>query len=310
MEINWGNPEFAHWKNGVCGMNIENMEAFVFVIHYGSFNKAADALFLSQPTISARIQTLERELECKLFHRVGKQVQLTDEGKRFLPYAEQLLQTLQKGKQHVQRKRLPEELRIGSTVSAANYVLPRLLPQVKRRYPHIQFKLQTGTTEDLAKRVLNKEIDIGFVRSVSHPSLKSIQLVEDPIRLHVYEGHSLIGRHDLSIGALANEPLILFEGDSPDWLRVHRSFESMGRTPLLEIQTDNVETAKQLVLQKAGISFLPGLCARTEVEEGRLWPIDLRETAGLSASTNLIALQGEHFELVQAFTEIGRKLLG
>jgi metal-dependent amidase/aminoacylase/carboxypeptidase family protein len=73
-------------------MNIENMEAFVYVNHYGSFNKAAEALFLSQPSVTARIQTLERELECKLFDRQSKQTVLTKDGRKFLPYAEQAAQ--------------------------------------------------------------------------------------------------------------------------------------------------------------------------------------------------------------------------
>lgn len=291
-------------------MNIENMEAFVYVIHFGSFNKAADALFLSQPSVSARIQSLERELDCKLFDRIGKQVQLTEEGKRFLPYAQQLLQTFQKGKQHVQqKKKLPDELRIGCTVSVANYILPQLLPPMKRKYPHIQFKLQTGVTDDLVNRVLNKEIDIGFVRNVNHPNLKSVKLIEDPIRLHVYEGHPFIGNGRLAIEAIGHEPLVFFECGALDWLRIHRIFESLNHPPQLEIQTDNSETAKKLVLQKVGICFLPGLCARQEVAEGKLYPIEFPETAGISMQTNVIALQGEFSEFLQAFAELGRERL-
>ena len=64
-------------------MNIENIEAFVYINHYGSFNKAAEVLFLSQPSVTARIQSLERELGCKLFDRLGKQIVLTDEGRKF-----------------------------------------------------------------------------------------------------------------------------------------------------------------------------------------------------------------------------------
>lgn len=62
-------------------MNIANIEAFVYVIHYNSFNKAADALFLSQPSISARIQSLERELDTQLFEREGRSFTLTEKGK-------------------------------------------------------------------------------------------------------------------------------------------------------------------------------------------------------------------------------------
>ncbi|HER2177994.1 TPA: LysR family transcriptional regulator, partial [Streptococcus pyogenes] len=78
-------------------MNIENIEAFVYINHYGSFNKAAEVLFLSQPSVTARIQSLERELGCKLFDRLGKQIVLTEEGRKFLPYAQQVLQVIQKG---------------------------------------------------------------------------------------------------------------------------------------------------------------------------------------------------------------------
>lgn len=292
-------------------MNIENVEAFVYVIHYGSFNKAADALFLSQPSVSARIQTLERELDCRLFDRVGKQVQLTEEGKRFQPYAQQLLQTLQKGRQQVhQKKKHPDELRIGCTVSVANYALPQLLPPVKRKYPHIRFKLQTGTTDDLVQRLLHKEIDLAFVRSVHHPNLKSIKLIEDPIRLHVYEGHPFLGERDLPIGAIAGEPLVFFECGALDWLRVHRIFETLGQPPKLEIQTDNSETAKKLVMQRTGIAFLPGLSTRAEVAAGKLFPIDFPETEGISLQTHVVATHGEHAEILQAFAEMGRELLG
>ncbi len=60
-------------------INIENIEAFVYVIHCGSFNKAADALYLSQPSVTARIKSLEQELDCKLFDRQGKQIQITED---------------------------------------------------------------------------------------------------------------------------------------------------------------------------------------------------------------------------------------
>lgn len=76
-------------------MNIENIEAFVYINHYGSFNKAAEVLYISQPTVTARIQSLERELDCRVFDLLGKQINLTDKGKQFLPYAQQILQVYQ-----------------------------------------------------------------------------------------------------------------------------------------------------------------------------------------------------------------------
>ncbi|MBO9600405.1 MAG: LysR family transcriptional regulator, partial [Cohnella sp.] len=131
-------------------MNIENIEAFVYVIHCGSFNKAADVLYLSQPSVTARIQSLERELDCKLFDRQGRQVQMTEEGKRFLPYAQQLLTTYRKGKQDINRKKsLPGEFRIGCTASVSNYIIPELLPALKQRFPDTHYRIVTGVTDDI-----------------------------------------------------------------------------------------------------------------------------------------------------------------
>ncbi|MCY9660207.1 LysR family transcriptional regulator [Paenibacillus chondroitinus] len=283
-------------------MNIENIEAFVYVYHYGSFNKVAEVLFLSQPSVTARIQSLERELDIRLFDRLGKQVQLTEKGRQFLPYAQQLLQVYQKGKQHIQRQRTdPQELRLGCTVSASNYMLPELLPKLKRQFPGLQIKLTTAGTDEIMSKVLNKELDIGFVRNISHPNLHSVKFYEDPIRLYAYADHPLVGQKEVPLDLILDHPFVFFECGSLDWLRIHRLFQSLDKPPAIEIQTDNAETAKKLVLNKAGLCFLPGLCVDKEVREQLLHPVDLAGVASVTLQTNLISLNGEQSEIQQFF---------
>lgn len=290
-------------------MNIENMEAFVYVIHYGGFNKAAEALYLSQPSVTARIQSLERELNCKLFDRIGKQIQVTEEGKRFLPYAQQLLLIYQKGKQNInQKKSLPDEFRIGCTLSVSNYLIPELLPLLNRVFPSTRYKIVTGVTDDIVNKVLNKEVDIGFVRNVSHPNLQSVKLYEDPIQLYTYEGHPFLGETTLTIEAIAGQPLVFFECGALDWLRIHRIFDKLDQPPNIQIQTDNSEMAKKLVIEKAGMCFLPGWCVRQEIRSGKLFPIYFPETDGISMQTNLIANLGEHAAFIDAILDIGKEL--
>jgi DNA-binding transcriptional LysR family regulator len=281
-------------------MNIENIEAFVYVFHYSSFNKAAEVLFLSQPSVTESIQSLERELDCRLFDRLGKQVQLTEKGRQFLPYAQQMLQIYQKGKQHIQRQRtVPHELRIGCTVSVSNYIIPELLPQLKAEYPGLQIKVTTAPTDDIVTKVLNRELDIGFVRNVNHPYLQSVKYFEDPIRLYAYADHPLAGQTDISAEMIVDQPFVFFECGALDWLRIHRVFQTLNKPPAIQIHTDNAETAKKLVLNKAGICFLPGVCVRKEVRDRLLTPIDVAEAAGVALQTNIITLNGEQSEIVQ-----------
>ncbi|MBP1992218.1 LysR family transcriptional regulator [Paenibacillus eucommiae] len=286
-------------------MNIENIEAFVYVIHYGSFNKAADVLFLSQPSVTARIQSLERELDCKLFDRMGKQLHLTEQGRRYLPYAQQMLQIYQKSKQQMHpNKALPNELRIGCTVSVSNYMIPEILPGLKALYPDINFKLSTGVTDDIVCKLLNKEIDVGFVRNISHPNIESVKFYVDPIRLYVYEGHPFIGDPSVSIEAIAHQPLVFFECGALDWMKIHRVFEKLEQPPNIQFQVDNSETARKLILRKAGIGFLPGLSVRHEVQTNKLFEIDIPEITGTALQTNIITLHGEHSALLEQFQQL------
>jgi len=286
-------------------LNIDNIEAFVYINHYGSFNKAADILFLSQPTVTARIQSLERELDCRLFDRLGKQITLTDKGRQFLPYAQQIVQTYQKGKHRIHSKgAMPSELRIGSTVSVSNYLMSHLLTHLAKRFPNMTFKLTTGPTDELVSKLMVKEIDLAFVRKMVNPAFHSYPFLEDPISLYVYADHPLAAVGRASIRDIRHERLIFFECGSLDWGRIHRVFESLEQPPNIAFAVDNSETAKKLVLGKAGIGFLPGLCVSREVSEGTLVPVQIKETAGISLQTYLITLDGNHSGFIEAMLEL------
>lgn len=291
-------------------INIENIEAFIHVIHYGSFNKAAESLFLTQPTVTARIQSLERELNCQLFHRTGKQVHITEEGKRFLPYAQQLVHIYEKGKMHVnQKKSHNNELKIGCTVSVSNYVISEILPKLSLSNKEIHYKVITGKSDELINKALNNEIDIGFVRKISHPSLESIKLFEDPITLYVYQGHPFISRKSITIQDLAQENLIFFECGSLDWLRIHRLFENLEAPPNIRIHTDSSEMTKKLILERFGIAFLPSISVKREVSEGLLYPIHIEETIGIYLQTNIFCNRGEYTDLLNEIVDLSKELV-
>jgi len=287
-------------------MNIENIEAFVYVNHYGSFNKAAEMLFLSQPSVTARIQSLERELDTRLFDRLGKQVVLTEKGKQFLPYAQQILQTFQKGKLRLQDQRVGKhELRIGCTISVSNYLLPSIILKLQHRFPQSSIKQYTGSSQELIEKLLNREIDIAFVRKLVHPSIQSFPYYEDPIRLYVYQGHRFTEMQSVTIQDIRQELNIFFECGSLDWQRVHRIFEHLDEQLDIVYQVDNAETAKKLVLQRTGICFLHDLCVKDEVASGKLVPIEIPQLKGLSLQTNLITLTGDNADIIESLLPTG-----
>lgn len=289
-------------------MNISNIEAFVYVVHYGNINKASNVLFLSQPSVSARIQSLERELNCSLFDRVGKQVFLSEKGKQFLPYAQQLLDVYRKGRQQLRPKVVQSKvLRIGSTLSVSNYVIANILSEMKKGYSDLVFQLSTGTTDEVVDKLLNNTIDVGFVRNVSHPNILSSKYYIDPIQLYVYEGHPFIEASEVTIEMIAAQPLVFFECGALDWIEIHQLFEKIDHRPNIQFTVDNSEAAKNLILGKSGIGFLPGVAVRKEVRAGRLFEVPIAHST-TALQTNLITLRGKLPPLVAAFEEVARQV--
>ncbi|MFC5650351.1 LysR family transcriptional regulator [Paenibacillus solisilvae] len=274
-------------------MNIDNIEAFVYIFHLGSFKKAADALFLTQPSVTARIQTIEREMNAKLFFREGKQITLTEKGKLFLPYAENILQSYQEAKHNMlnQPKR-KSELNIACSLSVSTYIIPEILTAFRAKFPDVMIKISTGHSNDVLEKVINKQVDFGIARSVSHSNIESSPFFTDPIHLVVPPGHPFaVNPSSVTIEEVSREPLIFFDHGSIDWMMIHGLFESKKLSPNVVLEVDSMEAAKQMVIKGIGISFLPEMCVRTELEEAQLCQITISTSVELERKIECLFLK-------------------
>ncbi|MED1507554.1 MULTISPECIES: LysR family transcriptional regulator [Bacillus] len=273
-------------------MNIENIEAFIYVCQLGSFNKAAEALYLTQPSVTARIQSLEREINIKLFHRKGNKISLTEKGEYFFPHAQKILQSYQEAKYGLQQVTIPYDLVIGSASSISNNILPEILPSFKSEFKDVRMKIVTGHSQDILQKVINKEVDFGIVRTETHPQVESIRLYNDPIGLFVPRNHILLKEDKVTIEHVSKQPLIFFDYGSMDWLMIHRLFSSNDVSPTISLEVDNMETAKNLVIQGMGISFLPEHCVKQELENGELIRVEMAPSVKINISIDFIYLKG------------------
>ncbi|WP_316568599.1 LysR family transcriptional regulator [Neobacillus sp. YIM B06451] len=274
-------------------MNIENIEAFIYVCQLGSFNKAAEALYLTQPSVTARIQSLEREINIKLFHRNGNKISLTEKGEYFFPHAQKILQSYQEARYGLQQVAIPYDLVIGSALSISNNILPEILPGFKSTFKDVKIKIVTGHSKDILQKVINKEVDFGIVRTETHPQIESIRLYNDPIGLFVPRNHILLKEEKVTIEHVSKQPLIFFDYGSMDWLMINRLFSSNNVTPNISLEVDNMETTKNLVLKGMGISFLPEHCVKQEVENGELVRVEMTPPVKIDISIDLIYLKGK-----------------
>lgn len=256
-------------------MNIDHLEAFMYVVHLKSIHKAANALYLSQPTVTARIKTLERELSTELFIREGRGLILTEQGRAFIPFAEQIIQTYKEGKKQMKERNEQEEIVIGANVITSQYFIPFVLPLWKKSNPDVRFKFVSGTNDMLLEKLLQKQVDVAFIRNLSHDNLLTREALDNSVKLVVYPGHPLLQQRDITVSRLAEEPLVFFECGAFDWNRVHKLFEVEKVEPKIEFQVDHLEVAKSIIKSQCAIGFLPYLCIKKELEKGELLEVDV-----------------------------------
>ena len=212
-------------------MNIDHLEAFMYVVQLGSIHKAAEFLYLSQPTVTARIKTLERDLDIELFVRKGRSLTLNEAGKTFVPYAEQIINTYHQGKKLFKKDPQQEVMVIGANTITSQYFVPFALPFLKRVNPHLRFKFISAPNDVLLEKILQKQVDIAFMKEISHNRLQNDELLDNSVRLVVYPGHPFQFQQNVTVQQLASQHLVFFECGAFDWNRVHKLFEVANEEP-------------------------------------------------------------------------------
>ncbi|PLR82077.1 LysR family transcriptional regulator [Bacillus canaveralius] len=293
-------------------MNIEQVEAFIYVSLTGNFSKAGEILFISQPAVSARIRSLENAIGYPLFNRNGKNVSMTQEGETFLPYARSLLQNMQDGVLAIQQKnrKTEGELRISTVLTVSNYILPAWISEFHEAFPQVKLVVHTGHSHNVLDMVLNHEVPIGISRSVTHPQIESIHLYDDEMVLAIYPDHPFSAKKTVSVDEVASQDLIQFNRGSLDWALINNAFHSMKIQPNVVVEVDNIELAKQMVKNKIGIGILPRFSIEDELKTENLNIIKIGDLPNLNRPFQLIYLKDTKIEgILKIFVDFVLKKL-
>ena len=258
-------------------MLFAHLESFVEVARLGNVSRAAQALFLTQPAITARLKSLESDLGVELFVRTHRGMRLTDAGRSFLPYAERTIATVGEGRQLLANLR---EGTIGALVVAAapavsTYVLPRVLHEFRATHPNVRLGVRTGHTEEVLEMVLRSEAHIGVGRPIRHADVELVPLFEDEMLLVVSARHPFATRGKVSMAELAGERLVLFDRTSSYHDLTSSLFRHAGVVPASTLELDNVEAAKKMVQQGLGVALLPRMALSAELKARSLRPVKL-----------------------------------
>jgi DNA-binding transcriptional LysR family regulator len=260
---------------------LNQIAAFVETARRQSVSRAADALFISQPALTARLKGLESDLGAQLFVRGPRGMRLTDAGSAFLPYAVRALETLTDGRMQVNalERGGAGRLAIGAAPAVSTYVLPPLLKRFSEGYPRISVSVRTGHSEEILELVLREQVTIGLVRVLQHPDIVSTPLYEDRLILVVEPGHSFAAEGRIRMKDLAEEQLVQFDRTSSYHDLTSALFVTSGVSPAGRMELDNIDAAKKMVEQGFGVALLPQTSVADELEAGTLAEVEIVDAA-------------------------------
>lgn len=242
-------------------MDINALQAFTEVADEGSFSRAAEALFLTQPAVSKRIGVLESELHARLFDRIGRRVQLTEAGRALLPHARRILREVKESRQSVAALggRIAGRLTVGTSHHIGLHRIPAVLRKFNAGFPDVELDLHFMDSEQACQAVEQGNLELAVVTLPNEPSnvLLTSVVWPDPM--------DIVARHDAPLGRIA-QPTLADLADYPAVLMgsgtfTRRVLEVALRPHQLRLrvalETNYLEIIKMLVSVGIGWSALP-----------------------------------------------------
>lgn len=288
-------------------MELAQVEAFVEAVRRGSITRGAAALGVTQPTVSARLHSLESELGAQLLARGRRGVTLTPAGRRFLPRATAALEALRRGASDARGGDARGTLSVGLASDLALYLAPAALARFARRHPDTEVSVRSGHSRFVADLVRSEEIELGLISQlVALPDLATRALFSEAVPVVVARGHRLARKGSVAIGLLAAEGLVV--RDPAAFLRTLATgfFAAAGTAPRILMELDNTEACKRVVLAGIGAALLPEMAIRGELARGEL--VALRVEGHPAPKRTIHLLQRQGAALSQPATSLLRML--
>ena len=249
-------------------MNLRDLKYFVALADHCHFGRAAQASFISQPTLSTQIKKLEDELGVSLVERAPRRVMLTPVGREVADRARKVIAEVEQMGEIARRSRDPEagSVRLGLFPTLGPYLLPHVVPTLRARFPRMELLLVEEKTDPLLARLRDGRLDAALLALPVHDDQLHVEeLFDEPFVLAVPHGHALAQHQHLTVGDLDDARLLLLEeghclrDQALDVCRLAGANERNG------FRATSLETLRQMVASGVGITLLPMLAIQPPV---------------------------------------------
>jgi DNA-binding transcriptional LysR family regulator len=285
-------------------MNKQWLETYLCVCETNSVSKAADILFLTQPSVSSRIQALEREIGEPLFMRVGKRMILNEAGKMFHPFALSILNEWSKSQKAISD--LKQSVKGNLTVAMFYAVIPLFVPHLisfNRKYPDVRLAVKTLHSDEIIGGYIQSNIaQVGIVRETDDPLFDRSPLMMDNFLLTVYPDHPFAVKGGFTPQELLDEPFIYLNSGEFYKETVGKILKTKEMEQRIVLETDNTEVCKRYIQEKLGIAYMPKFAIENELQAGTLVAFETEDRRALvDRSIDMIWMKDHSNHIVPVF---------
>jgi DNA-binding transcriptional LysR family regulator len=280
-------------------MDIHRLAVFCKVVELRSFTKAADAVGLTQPTVSEHLRSLEEMVGETLVDRLGREVLPTPAGKILYQYAQNIIKLRNEALQAIERFKgnLSGHLLVGASTIPGTYMLPAIIGSFKAEHPSIQITLRISGSGDVVEHILDGSLEIGFIGARWDDRRIALEeIFSDELVLAVFPEHPWATRQEVELEELAAEPFILREKGSGTRVVMNRALEAKGFDPShlnAVAEMGSTESVRQGIKARIGISILSYQAVAEDFERHTLVQVPLNGVR-LARSVYLAQRKGRH----------------
>ncbi len=288
-------------------MQIETLKVFCDLANLKSFSKAAEANYITQSAVSQQIRGLEKIWKTTFFKRDTRKMVLTHSGELFYKEAELILERYEALKRVLGKttQELSGDIRLATILGVGLHELPPYIKKMIQSYPHVNVRLKYLRDNQVYEELLKGHADLGIVSfPKNHPRIESIPFRSDELLVVTPANHPLSKHSKIQMTQLQGVPFVAFEKGIPTRKIVDDFFAQNQIRVKIAMEFDNIETLKKAIEVGAGVSILPSIAVKNEIQQKTLKAV---QVAGkpLFRPLGILKLKGKTLPLaITKFIEV------
>lgn len=278
-------------------MDLRHFRIFLTVCEAGTMTRAAEIVYMTQPSVSQVIAELEKEYGVRLFERLNHRLYLTAAGEHLRSYANHIVNLSEQVRKELADISAQGSIRIGASLTIGAHLLPGIISAYRQELPDVEIFTQVDNTSVIEKLILDDRIDLGLVEGpIYSPHIREEMLCEDDLVIICGPGHPLWGEGVIEINRLAGKSFIIREQGSGTRDIFERVMTQAGANWKIIGVYNNTEAIKQAVRENLGLAVVPKISVKEEMERGQVQVIEVNGL-NLKRNFNLVYHHQKFFTL-------------